>query len=186
VLGYVLGQLHARVEPVHPGWCWGYEYRANVNNPRVLSCHASATAGDYNAPAHPNGASGTFSPAQVVGIRAILREVDGSIHWGGDFSGRKDEMHFEVGVGAAALAVVAARLGGGAPTPPVTPHQEEVEAMLMQRQSDKIGMLLTGGKAVWVKYGADYLAMKAGGVPASVVSDQLFAATIKAFGQPVG
>ena len=35
--------------------CWGYEFRANVNNPSQLSCHASGTAIDYNANRHPNG-----------------------------------------------------------------------------------------------------------------------------------
>jgi hypothetical protein len=187
VLGYVFNQMHLRVEPIHPGWCWGYSYRPNVNNPRVLSCHASATAGDWNAPDHPNGASGTFTPNQVGIIRNILREVSYSVRWGGDFSGKKDEMHFEICVSASTLAPIAARLSGTTPRPPrPSILDEEVEAMLLQRQSDKKGMLIVGGKAVWVTTGADYSAMDAGGLPAAVVSDALFASVIKALGQPVG
>jgi murein L,D-transpeptidase YcbB/YkuD len=49
VFQYVAEQLHARVEPVvradwHQADDWGYSYRANVNNPSTLSCHASGTA----------------------------------------------------------------------------------------------------------------------------------------------
>jgi hypothetical protein len=112
-------QFHQRVEPVISGWLWGYNYRTNVNNPSTLSCHASGTAIDLNAPNHPNGARGTFSNAQVGEIRAILNECQGAIQWGGDYTGTPDEMHFEIIVNASRLAVVASTL----PTngePPVT------------------------------------------------------------------
>jgi len=41
------------------------------------------------------------------------------VRWGGDYSGRKDEMHFEINVrpGDARLAALARRIGGGAPAP---------------------------------------------------------------------
>ena len=113
VLGYVARQLHARVEPCIDGWNWGYTYKANVNNPSQLSCHASGTAIDYNAPKHPNGASGTFTSAQVTTIYTILAEVEGAVAWLQGY----DEMHFEICVSAGTLAGVAARLGA-APTPP--------------------------------------------------------------------
>ena len=106
VLGYVATQLHTRVEPCVGGWCWGYTYKQNVNNPSQLSCHASATAIDWNAPDHPNGSSGTFTAAQVGTIRQILVEVQGAVRWLEGY----DEMHFEICVGAGDLARVAASL----------------------------------------------------------------------------
>jgi hypothetical protein len=105
------------VEPVvrgdwHQADDWGYAYRANVNNPNTLSCHASGTAIDYNATRHPNGRRGTFTLTQVAEIRRILAEVDGVVRWGGAFVGTPDEMHFEVIKGAGDVARVAARLRG--------------------------------------------------------------------------
>lgn len=114
VLAYLAAQLHARVEPViAPGWHtaddWGYAFREN-RNANNLSCHASGTAIDYNATRHPNNRSGTFSAAQVTEIREILRELGDVVRWGGDFTGTKDEMHFEIHGTAAQVAAVATRL----------------------------------------------------------------------------
>ena len=119
VLGYVAQQLHDRVEPViAKGWHdaddWGYNFRQN-RNANNLSCHASGTAIDYNATRHPNGKSGTFSAKQVSEIRRILGEVDNTVRWGGDFTGTKDEMHFEIASDPTKVDRVAARLNGAAP-----------------------------------------------------------------------
>jgi hypothetical protein len=108
VLGYVAGELHKRVERAGTG-VWGYAYRQN-RNARNLSCHASGTAFDWNAPRHPNGKSGTFTSRQKATIHAILNEVEHAVKWGGDFTGTKDEMHFEICVGARDLAAIAKRL----------------------------------------------------------------------------
>ena len=126
VLGYVARQLDARVEPFVGGWGWGYTYKANVNNPSQLSCHASGTAIDWNAPDHPNGASGTFTEAQRGQIYAILDEVQGAVSWLEGY----DEMHFEICVGADDLAYVAAILGDATPPPrpgpePTPPTSED-------------------------------------------------------------
>lgn len=129
VLGYVASQLHYRVEPCVSGWDWGYQYRANVNNPSSLSCHASGTAIDYNAPNHPNGAWGTFTNEQVATIYDILAEVGGAVQWGGDYTGTVDEMHFEIIVDADYLAVVAASLPNGVDPAPIPP---EVIGMSLQ------------------------------------------------------
>lgn len=123
VLAYVATNLHYRVEPCVAGWDWGYSYKANVNNPSQLSCHASGTAIDWNAPDHPNGSAGTFTDDQVGTIYAILNEVQGAVDWLEGY----DEMHFEIAVNAADLAVVAASLpaaGGGTPAPEPTPEPE--------------------------------------------------------------
>lgn len=62
-----------------------------------LSNHSSGTAFDWKAPSHPLGAVNTFSRAQISTIRAIVNvECAGAVRWGGDYSGRKDEMHFEI------------------------------------------------------------------------------------------
>src|SRR5690606_37764328 len=68
---------------------------------------------DFNAPEHGLGRVGTFSGAQVKAIRRILADLDGAVRWGGDYAGRKDEMHFELQGGAAKLAKVAAKIKGG-------------------------------------------------------------------------
>lgn len=108
VLGYVAGELHRRVEHAGVG-VWGYAYRQN-RNAKNLSCHASGTAFDWNAPRHPNGKKGTFTAAQVRTINKILAEVEKSVRWGGNFTGTPDEMHFEICVSATVLRGVAARL----------------------------------------------------------------------------
>lgn len=131
VMAYVATQFHYRVEPVVEGWDWGWSFRANVNNPSQLSCHASGTALDINAPQHPNGASGTFTDAQEGEIYAILNEVQGAVDW---LHG-SDEMHFEIAVGASTLAAIAASLpsgGGTPPTPEPEPQPEQEDDMALQ------------------------------------------------------
>jgi hypothetical protein len=112
VLRYVAQQFNDRVEFLRSGWCWGFSFRANANNPNSLSNHASGTAIDCNAPLHPNGVptAQTFTPVQVSVIRRILAEVDGTVAWGGDFRSTPDAMHFEIVADAATLARTANRL----------------------------------------------------------------------------
>lgn len=112
VLGYVFGRLDAEVEPAVPGWCWGWTYKANVNNPSQLSNHSSATAGDYNAPFHPNGGYYTgWTSTQIDAITAILADVDAVVTW----LGSTDPMHFDINCDAARLAEVADRIRGSEP-----------------------------------------------------------------------
>jgi len=120
VLSHVLGEFHDRVEHLKNPGCWGYSYRPNRNNPDELSCHASATAADANAPAHPNGVEAikTFTPAEIAEVHEILREIaelDEVVHWGGDWHEANgltpDAMHFEIhDHDLAKLARVAARI----------------------------------------------------------------------------
>lgn len=132
VLGYVMRQLDARVEAIVDGWNWGYTYKANVNNPSQLSCHASATAIDWNAPDHPNGSSGTFTDDQVGTIYQILTEVQGAVSWLQGY----DEMHFEMTVDAGTLADVAASLPAGGGTP--SPIPEGLPVALIVRRSNGV------------------------------------------------
>lgn len=101
---------HETVEPlVWPG-IWGYAERTVRGSSTTLSNHASGTAIDLNAPRHPLGARGTFSPAQVAAIRSILAFCEGTVRWGGDYASRADEMHLEINAGAAAVRRVADKI----------------------------------------------------------------------------
>lgn len=131
VFSYLVDRLHSDVEPMmtdpdngSTGYgAWGYSYRDNVNNPGQLSCHASATAIDYNAPKHPNGTStgpnggGGWTGAQYSKIQQILAECSGVVRW----LTSNDPMHFEISGSASAVASAAAKLPGIAPAPPTDP-----------------------------------------------------------------
>lgn len=132
VLRYVAEQIDARVEGIVGGWCWGYNYRANANDPTSLSCHASGTAIDWNAPEHPNGSVGTWTDAQRGEIYAILDEVQGAVHWlDGVDGGTADEMHFEICVDAGTLARIARELPTHRPPPPPPPEEIPMSATFL-------------------------------------------------------
>jgi uncharacterized protein YukE len=115
VLMHVLGQVNSRVENIdmnsdageHDDW--GYADR-NVRGSHDVSNHASATAVDVNATRHVLGATGTFNQNQISEIHNILGEVDDVVRWGGDYTGRHDEMHFEIVGTPEEVARVAERL----------------------------------------------------------------------------
>lgn len=122
VLGYVAAHIHATVEHLIPGWCWGYEYRVNRNDPTSISSHAAGVSIDVNAPDHPNGSFNTFTPDQVTEIRRILRAAGSVVAWGRDWNGVKDEMHFEISGSQGKVAAAAARLRHpSVPTDRLTP-----------------------------------------------------------------
>lgn len=121
VLMYVASQFHHNVEPLHDGWCWGYFYRV-IEGSSTLSNHSSGTAIDLNAPDHPMGRRGTFSSAQVMQIRRILKTCGGVVRWGGDYSSRPDEMHFEIVGTPQAVSRLAVTLRSLVPPTPPTTH----------------------------------------------------------------
>lgn len=92
---------------------WSYAERPIRGSSTTLSNHASGTAVDLNAAQHPLGRTGTFTSAQVEQIRDLLHQlVDpvtkvSVVRWGGLYSGRKDEMHFEINAGLEAVGRVA-------------------------------------------------------------------------------
>lgn len=144
VLRYVAEQFHARVEALVPGWCWGYNHRP-VTGGSALSNHASGTAIDINAPRHPYGKRDTFTPAQRAVIRQILDEVGGTVRWGGDYTGTRDDMHFEINVSSAKLADVAGRLRASE-TP--APEPEEEEPMIAPASEDNYVSVPCNGKTL--------------------------------------
>jgi hypothetical protein len=102
---------------------WGYANRPIVGGTDA-SNHASGTAEDLNATRHPLGRVNTFTPAQRTALRKLLEDFP-VIRWGGDYAGRKDEMHFEINASPAAVAAFAAALDAQlvdnprpGPTPP--------------------------------------------------------------------
>ncbi|WP_414936610.1 M15 family metallopeptidase [Amycolatopsis sp. cmx-11-51] len=120
VLMYVANQFDKRVEDIDLKSSrgelddWGYANRP-IRGGTSTSNHASATAVDFNATRHPLGARNTFTPAQRAEIHRILAEVDNVVRWGGDYTGRADEMHFEINATHARVAAVAARLSTNPP-----------------------------------------------------------------------
>ena len=74
-----------------------------------VSHHASGTAIDINAKQHPLGARDTFTPEQQRLIRSKILEL--GLTWGGDWTGRPDDMHFEVKLDPVAFRALHARRG---------------------------------------------------------------------------
>lgn len=124
---YLCRRFNAEVEKITVGHSWGWNYRPIRGQSGGFSNHASATAIDLNAPAHPLGKRGTFNAAQVKAINRILDDLYGAIRWGGNYSGRPDEMHFEVNVNAAQLAAVVKRIRSGNKEKPVVKQPPRIE-----------------------------------------------------------
>lgn len=112
VFTYLIGRLHREVEAMVDPGCWGW-FVKNIEGSDSISNHASGTAIDYNAPKHPMGVRNTYSEAKRAKIRAILADLGGVVRWGGDYTGRPDDMHFEINKNKAAVKAVADRLRAG-------------------------------------------------------------------------
>lgn len=99
--GFLLMHLvlwyHEKVQSISGGvWDeWGYAFRSIRGQSSGYSNHASGTAIDVNATQYPLGLRRMLS-WRALRIRARLALYQGCIRWGGDYSGRKDEMHFEI------------------------------------------------------------------------------------------
>lgn len=114
LLLWVLSQFDRLVEDIDGGELddWGYAERLIRGSTTELSNHASGTAADANATRHPLGTEpgATFNAAQIATIRSIVARTEGCVRWGGDYTGRKDPMHFEINAGEARCAAVLAKL----------------------------------------------------------------------------
>lgn len=101
LLLYAAGRWDKEVEDIDNGRGglddWGYAERP-IRGGTELSNHASGTAIDLNATKHPLGVAAirTFTTDQIKAIRQIMADCDGTLRWGGDYSGRPDPMHVEV------------------------------------------------------------------------------------------
>lgn len=107
---------NTNVERLTPGHCWGWANR-DIRGSNQTSNHASGTAEDLNAPKHPLGAVGTVPAAKRPAIRVKAASL--GLRWGGDYTGRKDEMHVEVVVPRERMRqIVAALQRTPVPRPP--------------------------------------------------------------------
>lgn len=113
ILDYLCERFNAEIETIVKGWSWGYAKR-DVRGASIPSEHQTGWAIDLNAPLHGLGLQDTFSNSDEAKIRRLLKDLDGTVRWGGDYSGRKDEMHFELQGGLARLKRVADRIRSGA------------------------------------------------------------------------
>lgn len=112
VLLYLLERYNREVEPLRAKDTGSYNPRSIIGG-NVLSNHASGTAADTRWNDHPIGRRGTFSNAQETAIQHILTDLKGVVRWGGNYSGRPDEMHFEIVAAPSAVAVVADMIRAG-------------------------------------------------------------------------
>jgi len=100
---------------------WGYAERPIRDSLTVISNHASGTAIDLNALKWPLGSlpSVNLNPTQIQTVRQIVAKTGGVVRWGGDYTGRKDPMHFEINDGQdeADCQRALAALRGTSPTP---------------------------------------------------------------------
>jgi hypothetical protein len=96
ILAAFASEFHKLVEPITGGALddWGYAYRPIRGTTDSLSNHASGTAIDLNASKHPLGKVNTFTAEQAAKIRKLCKKYN--LRWGGDYTNRKDEMHFEI------------------------------------------------------------------------------------------
>jgi hypothetical protein len=103
-------EFHQLIEPIDEGSLddWGYCYREVRGSTTALSNHSSGTAIDLNATKHPLGKAGTFPLEKVAMIQALAKKY--SLTWGGDYRGRKDEMHFEVAIPKSKLDAAIAKI----------------------------------------------------------------------------
>jgi hypothetical protein len=112
LLLWVAGQFDEFVEDIEQGILddWGYAERPIRGSTTELSNHASGTAIDLNATAHPLATDPVrnFTRSEIDAIHAIIGRTQGCVRWGGDYTGRKDGMHFEIndGVSEARCAAV--------------------------------------------------------------------------------
>jgi hypothetical protein len=126
-------RYHETVEPLAWPGCWGYALRP-IKGSATYSNHASGTAIDLCAPAHPQGVAvgKTFTKAQIAAVRALVDRYHGVITWGGEWKlPATDGMHFEITEGASVAEVdaLAASLGSSpppAPAPAPTPAARPV------------------------------------------------------------
>lgn len=114
VARWQMARYEATVEQLKAGTCWGWYDRA-IRGSTTISNHASATAWDCNADKHPLGSDprDNFSAAQIAACRAIVKAAGGVLRWGGDYSGRKDPMHWEINASAAAVHAFANKIRAG-------------------------------------------------------------------------
>jgi hypothetical protein len=159
VLSHVANRFHVAVESLEAGSCWGHNYRAVRGQVSGYSNHASGTAIDFNAPKHPIGVPNTFTPAQRAAIHAILAECGGAVRWGGDYSGRVDEMHFEINGGPALVGTIARHLR--TPPQPIPTPEDKMKDLIFVRKPGTLAVFVGNGVTCrWIQNEQDLIDMQ--------------------------
>jgi peptidoglycan hydrolase-like protein with peptidoglycan-binding domain len=120
------------IEPLTKSDTGGYNPR-NIEGSTTLSNHASGTAVDLRWNKHPMGKKGTFTTGQTAKIRTQLKFYEGVIRWGGDYSGRIDEMHYEINKGPAEVARIAKKCKGETTPKPPAPKPKPPTANVVKK-----------------------------------------------------
>lgn len=176
ILVYLAERYHREVEPLDPPGAipdnWSYAEREIRGSTTTLSNHASGTAIDLRATRHPLGVRGTFTPAQVRAIRRILADLDGCVRWGGDYTGRADEMHFEIAEDPDTCARVVAALRK--PPTPQPPQEDDDMPTADEISTDLLGTLLgKSGPTVGVSLQDTHAIAKQTAAAVAALSDKL-------------
>lgn len=143
VFDYLCKRFDGEVENIRRDWSWGYAYR-DIRGATSLSNHASATAIDVNAPAHPLGVAGTFSTEERTKVHKILSDLQGVVRWGDDYTSRKDGMHFEINSTATSVHAVAERIRAGQ-LPGLKPEWTPKKAKAIRFGTVQEQFLIAGG-----------------------------------------
>jgi len=111
LLAAFAADFHELIEPIDEGALddWAYCFRMVRGTTDKLSNHSSGTAIDLNATQHALGKIGTFDAAKVPMIQALAKKY--GLTWGGDYRGRKDEMHFELHLNREQASKLITKLG---------------------------------------------------------------------------
>lgn len=115
ILLHVLRRFHYEIQPLLAGDVVGHVRPQARFVSLFESNHASGTAVDIKPLHYPIGVRGGFFPHEILVLRDILAECDGTIRWGGDLRGRSvHEAHFQIDVAPDSehLVDTAARIRG--------------------------------------------------------------------------
>lgn len=113
---------------------WGWAVRLIRGATRTISNHASGTAIDVNAVAHPMTVRHTWSADEIAKVDAFLARLGGTVRWGEHYKSRVDGMHFEINTTdrAKLRAASAAVLAAMAP-PPAKPAPKPAPRYVLRR-----------------------------------------------------
>lgn len=142
VLLYLMEEFHKTVQPLRKSDTGSYNPRSIVGG-EALSNHASGTAVDLRWRDHVLGKTNTYTAKQEAALRKILNFLGGVVRWGGDYKGRKDEMHFEINASMAAVSRVADKIRGV--------RAGKVAHVSSKKATPTFGVLQKGSKGEYVR-----------------------------------
>ncbi|WP_043684580.1 hypothetical protein [Streptomyces xylophagus] len=146
LLIHVVQRFHYEIDQLRKGDVVGWVSPGKVRKGLAEGNQASGTAVRIRPDHYPPGVRGGFFPQQLVVLRDILAELDGTIRWGGD-DRRPDESLFYIAVSpdSERLATTTRKLsrwkdtpgmGAGSPVDVLSPRRREAAKALEHRQRD--------------------------------------------------